>query len=148
MFRRFGYQLTNDDIEQIVRARPGVIERTLLNMRTKLENAKNRTGSARSASSASNVSSAGGKRNNDASSKTSTRQRAVAPGGRRNGGGQPKQRQQQREPQQQQQQQQRQPQQQFSQQIDYGMQQQPAYVSKYKSDAVSKCSCNYHCALY
>ena len=141
MFRRFGYQLTNDDIEQIVRARPGVIERTLLNMRTKLENAKNRTGSARSAS---NVSSAGGKRNNDASSKTSTRQRAVAPGGRRNGGGQPKQRQQQREPQQQQQpQQQRQPQQQqFSQQIDYGMQQQqqPAYVSKSKSDAVSKCS--------
>ena len=57
VFRRFGFHLTSDDIEQIVRARPGVIERTLLNMRTKLENAKlgkgnsGRSGASKSAGS-------------------------------------------------------------------------------------------------
>ena len=51
VFRRFGYQLSSDDIEQIVRARPGVIERTLLNMKTKLEGAKQSGGGVRSAGS-------------------------------------------------------------------------------------------------
>lgn len=51
VFRRFGFNLTADDIEQIVRARPGVIERTLLNMRTKLESAKARKGRGGSAAS-------------------------------------------------------------------------------------------------
>ncbi len=40
VFRKFGFRLSSADIEQIVRARPGVIERTLLNLEVKLEAAK------------------------------------------------------------------------------------------------------------
>lgn len=60
VFRRFGFHLASDDIEQIVRARPGIIERTLLNMRTKLENAKAGKRNSRGGGS----KSAGSKRSN------------------------------------------------------------------------------------
>ena len=40
VFRKFGYRLSKDDIGQIVRARPGVIERVLLGLEAKLEAAK------------------------------------------------------------------------------------------------------------
>ena len=56
VFRKFGFRLSSADIEQIVRARPGVIERTLLNLEDKLEAAK------RNGISKSRGPSAGGSR--------------------------------------------------------------------------------------
>lgn len=40
VFRRLGFRVSQDDVEQVVRSRPGVIERVLLSMQAGLEAAK------------------------------------------------------------------------------------------------------------
>ena len=84
VFRKFGFRLSKDDIGQIVRARPGAIERVLLNLEVKLEAAK------RNGIGKSRGSSGTGRRSQRGSSKGQ-----AGRGGRRNLGGRNQQQQQQ-----------------------------------------------------